>query len=220
MLNREIISAAIPSLNPGDTVPHALDLMSDYHISNLAVVGEDKFLGLLKEDDLLNVFEDQLLISDLENSYSKIAVHADSYFIEALQRLNEFNLSIVPVIDKDSEYLGSISASDLLKELGRFFGVNDPGGIIVLEMDKVNFSFSEISKLIETNDAQLTQLNTWLDKGSGMFYITLKINKFEIADIVATFQRYDYHVKYYFGEELFQNELRTNYDHLMNYLNI
>jgi acetoin utilization protein AcuB len=27
-------------------------------------------------------------------------------------------------------------------------------------------------------------------------------------------------VKYYFGEELYENELRNNYDHLMNYLNI
>jgi len=27
-------------------------------------------------------------------------------------------------------------------------------------------------------------------------------------------------VKYYFGEELYENELKNNYDHLMNYLNI
>ena len=220
MLNREIISVAIPSLDPGDTVTRALELMSDFHIAHLAVAQDDKFFGLLGEDDLLNLFEDQIMVSDLENSFSKIAVHADSYFIEALQRINEFNLTIVPVIDKESQYLGSIAANDLLKEMGRFVGVNEPGGIIVLEMEKVNFSFSEISKLIETNDAHLTQLNSWLDKTGGLFYITLKINKFEIADIVATFQRYDYHVKYYFGEELFQNELRDNYDHLMNYLNI
>jgi len=99
-------------------------------------------------------------------------------------------------------------------------GVSDIGGIIVLEMDKVSFSFSEISKLVETNDAQITQLNTYTDTYSGNFYITLRINKLEISDIVATFQRYEYQVKYYFGEELYENELRNNYDHLMNYLNI
>ena len=53
-----------------------------------------------------------------------------------------------------------------------------------------------------------------------LFFVTIKVNKFEISDIVATFQRYEYTVKYYFGEELYENELRNNYDHLMNYLNI
>jgi hypothetical protein len=87
-------------------------------------------------------------------------------------------------------------------------------------MEKLSFSFSEIGKLVETNDAQITQLNTWPDPQSGNFYIVLRINKQEISDIVATFQRYEYQVKYYFGEELYENELRSNYDHLMNYLNI
>jgi predicted XRE-type DNA-binding protein len=87
-------------------------------------------------------------------------------------------------------------------------------------MEQRNFSFSEISKLVETNDAQITQLNTYWDGNNGSFLVTLKINKFEISDIISTFQRYEYQVKYYFGEELYENELRSNYDHLMNYLSI
>ena len=50
--------------------------------------------------------------------------------------------------------------------------------------------------------------------------VTVCVNKLEISDIVATFQRYDYIVKYYFGEELYTNELKDNYENLMNYLNI
>ena len=219
MLNKEIISDAIPSLNLTDTVFQALDLMADFHITHLPVVNEDKLAGLINEDDLLNVSGEDLL-STMENNLSKINVHANGHFIEAVQRINEFNLTVVPVVDNESGYVGAISATDLLKQLGKFVGANDPGGIIVLEMEKVNFSFSEISKLVETNDAQITQLNSFSDIQTGFFYITLKINKFEIADIVATFQRYDYVVKYYFGEELYQNELRDNYDHLMNYLGI
>jgi len=99
-------------------------------------------------------------------------------------------------------------------------GAGDPGAVIVLEMEKISFSFSEVSKLVETNDAQITQLNTYFDAQTSIFYITLKINKLEISDIIATFQRYEYKIKYYFGEELYENELRTNYDHLMNYLSI
>ena len=99
-------------------------------------------------------------------------------------------------------------------------GASEPGAVIVLEMEQRGFSFSEISKLVETNDAQITQLNTYWDNSTDTFSVTLKINKFEISDIIATFQRYEYQIKYYFGEELYENEIRTNYDHLMNYLKI
>ena len=60
-------------------------------------------------------------------------------------------------------FSGVILATDLLRNLGKITGASEPGGLIVLEMDQRNFSFSEISKLIETNDAQITQLNTSWD---------------------------------------------------------
>jgi acetoin utilization protein AcuB len=220
VLNKEVISDTLPFLNPGDSVAQALDLMADFHVADLPVVAENKLLGLIREDILLNTPDDQELISRLENTFSKVAVHANTHFLEAVQRVNEFNLTVVPVVEEDSEYLGSITVMDLLRQLSATIGANEAGGIIVLEMDKIDFSFSEISKLVETNDAQITQLNTFTDNHSGILYVTLKINKLEIADIVSTFQRYEYRVKYYFGEELYQNELRSNYDHLMNYLNI
>jgi acetoin utilization protein AcuB len=220
VLNKEIISVTIPSLTLNDPVYQALDLMADFHVANLPVVTEDKLIGLVSENDLLNVVDEATPLSQLETLFSKAAVHANSHFIEAVQRINEFNLTVIPVIDKEDEYIGSITATDLLQQLGRLTGANEAGGIIVLEMEQVSFSFSEVSKLVETNDAQITQLNTYTDPQSKAFYVTIKINKFEIADIIATFQRYDYHVKYSFGEELYENDLRSNYDHLMNYLNI
>jgi len=194
--------------------------MADFHVTHLPVVIEDKLAGLVSEDALLNVEDDSTRLSQLQGSFSKIAAHAESFFFEAVQMVNESALTVVPVVAGEAEYIGSITATDLLRQLGRTSGVIDTGGIIVLEMEKVSFSFSEISKLVETNDAQITQLNTYPDASSGNFYITLRINKLEISDIIATFQRYEYQVKYYFGEELYENELRSNYDHLMNYLNI
>ena len=196
-----------------------MDLMAEFHLMQLAVVSEDKYIGLVLEDDLMNQDENALL-QTIESHFSKVAVRPNTHFIESVQLSNDHNLSIVPVVEKEGEFIGVITATDLLKQLGKITGTNEPGGVIVLEMEQRSFSFSEISKLVETNDAQITQLNTYWDNNNGAFFVTLKINKFEISDIVATFQRYEYQVKYYFGEELYENELRSNYDHLMNYLNI
>lgn len=219
MLNKELISATIPTLNLNDTVQQALDLMSEFNVLQLPVVADDKYLGLVFEDSLMNL-DDRAILKTIDTHFSKVAVHANTHFIEAVQILNDYNLSLVPVIEKENEFVGTIAAIDLLKELGKTTGASEPGGLIVLEMEQRNFSFSEISKLVETNDAQITQLNSYWDNNTSSFFVAIKINKFEISDIVATFQRYDYQVKYYFGEELYENELRSNYDHLMNYLNI
>ncbi|MBV4359157.1 CBS domain-containing protein [Pinibacter aurantiacus] len=219
MLNKELISTSIPVLAPTDSVDKALQLMSDYHLSQLPVIAEEKFVGLIDEEELLNTDTNATIIQ-LQASFVKLAVQDNKYFFEAVKLSTEYNLCVIPVIEQDLTWVGAINAYDLLKEFAHMTGVNDPGGLIVLEMEKQNFSFSEISKLVETNDAQITQMNTYYDSTNSVFVVTVKINKLEISDIIATFQRYEYVVRYYFGEELYENELKNNYDHLMNYLNI
>ena len=219
MLNKEIISASIPTLSLEDTVFQSLEMMNEYHFSQLPIVMDDKYLGLVFEEDLMNLNENEKLRVQVDR-LSKVAVQAGSHFMEAVKIVNDYHLSAVPVVEKEGEYIGTISSADLLLQLGKLTGASEQGAIIVLEMEQRSFSFSEICKLVETNDAQITQLNTYWDTVTETLLVTIKVNKFEISDIIATFQRYEYQVKYYFGEELYENELRSNYDHLMNYLNI
>ena len=219
MLNKDLISASVPILSPTDTVFQALQLMTDYHLSHLPVIVDDKLVGLANEDQLLNIEDDTQLLEKCLMQFSMLSVNANVHFFEAVRLANENSLSVVPVVDTNG-WVGAITSVDLLKWMGRINGTDEAGGIIVLELEKKEFSFTEIAKLVETNDAYITHLNTFTDNHLGVLYVTLKINKLEISDIVATFQRYEYQVKYYFGEELYENEIRNNYDHLMNYLNI
>jgi CBS domain-containing protein len=220
VLNQEILSISIPPLHPDDSVLLAREAMEDHHVAHLPVILDQKLLGIISEDSLLNSESDSMPLTRLQSSFSGAAVQGSNHIIETIQLLNEFNLTLVPVINKESDYLGAITALELLRNAGILIGAGDPGALVVLELDKVNFSFAEISKLVETNDAQITQLNTYFDAIHSTFYITLRINKKEISDIIATFQRYEYKIKHYFGEEHYDNELRSNYNHLMNYLSI
>lgn len=219
MLNKELISSSIPSLKLSDSVFQAMELMAEYYVKQLPVVVEDKYVGLVFEDDLMNL-DDTTELEAISTHFSKVKVNGNMHFIDAVQTANDYHLTVIPVVEKENDFSGVILLGDLLRQLGKISGASEPGGLLVLEMEQRNFSFAEISKLIETNDAQITQLNTSWDNNSDSFIVTIKVNKFEISDIVATFQRYDYQVRYYFGEELYENELKDNYDHLMNYLSI
>lgn len=220
MLTKDIISAFVPALSLDDTVSQALQLMGDYHISHLPVIDEDKYVGLVSEDELINAEHNSGTLKTLQSDFSKLSVNENMHVAEALRIVNENAISLMPVIDNETNWIGAITLPDLLKGLGKLNGVDDRGGVIILEIEKKDFSFSQISKLVEANDAQILQMNTSLDNNLGIYTVTMKINKVEISGIIATFQRYDYLVKHYYGEELYENELKSNYDHLINYLNI
>ena len=218
MLTRELISNSIPYLHKGDKVYQALQLMNDYHVAHLPIVDEERYLGIVSEEQLLHS-DDQNLLDQLAISDGGTSVQANDHFLKAIQVAVQNKLSVVPVIENE-QILGIVTYNDLLKNASSFMSLNDPGALVVLEMEGKAYSFSEINKIIESNDAQITQLNSYTDPETGIIQVTIRINKLEVSDIISTFQRYEYNVKYYFGEEMYENELRTNYDNLMHFLNI
>ncbi|MCW3074077.1 MAG: hypothetical protein JWP69_1146 [Flaviaesturariibacter sp.] len=218
MLTKDLISNSIPYLHLDDKVFHALQLMNDYHVAHLPIVQNDQYLGIISEEQLLHT-DEQSILQQLPISDGGTAVQGNEHFLKAIQVAVQNNLSVVPVI-QEKEMLGLVTYTDLLRNASDFMSLNEPGGLIVLELEGKNYSFSEISRIVESNDAQITQLNTFSDPETGIMQLTLRVSKVEISDIISTFQRYEYNVKYYFGEEIYQNELKTNFDNLMNYLKI
>ena len=220
MLTRELSSQTLPVLRLQDKVFQALELMNDNRVTHLPVVDGEKYIGIISEEDLLQAENDHSTLDKLEQSFFNVSVKEEEHFLKAIQVAAENGLSVVPVVSEENDFIGAVAYNDLLKFSSEFMSLSEPGGLIILEVESNQYSFNEISKLVETNDAQITQLNTSNDAETGLMQVTIRINKPEVSDIVAAFQRHEYNVKYFFGEELYTNELRSNYDNLMNYLKI
>lgn len=219
MLAIKLIQSQYPSVNYIDKVSFALQLMEDNDLLHLVVLELNKFKGILSKETLLEL-DENILIESLEKHFIPASINEDAYFLSAIKVISQLNVSIVAVVNEQFEIAGIIPISTLMNQVSTFLGNDEPGGIIVLEFEKRNFSFGEISRLIETNDAYITQLNTSMDTETGLLLVSIKINKSEISDIIATLQRYEYSIKYYFGIEQFANELKENYKEFMFYLNI
>jgi predicted transcriptional regulator len=219
MLANQLITTHYPKLHLKDQVSVALQLMDDFDIQHLPIIAEEKFLGLVSKDDLLDHDETTALL-DLEADLLKKAVRGGEHFLSALKLASSESLSLVPVVNESLDWLGAITSRELLKSASDFTGAEEPGAIVVLEVERKDYSFGEISRLVETNNAYITQFNTSTETETGLLIVTIKLNKIEVSDIIATFQRYEYIVRYYIGEEHYENELRYNYDHLMTYLKI
>ncbi len=220
MLTVELVNNTIPRLLLQDSVGKAQQLIVDYKVSHLPVVSDDVYLGLISEDDLLDAENPKLTMETLQDSFLITSVKENEHFLKAVNICNQYNTSVVPIVAENREFVGVITAHDLLKSLGNFSGADEIGGIIVLEMERSQFAISEISRIVESNDCTVLHLNTIVDPQTGMLTVTIHLNRKEIAAVVATFERYDYDVIYFFGNEKFENEIHYNYRHLMNYLDI
>ena len=217
MFNLALISVPAAPLSSEDSVGFALQIFEDLRLTHWPVVDEGIFKGLISEETLLDA-EEQLLIKDLASEFLPYSVLADEYFMTAVRIVTERRLDLVAVISPDGEYHGIITKSELLQRMAAFSGIHTPGGLLVLEVSPHDYSPGEISRLIETNNAQLTQLNTAYDPATGLYHVIIRINKQEISDIIATFQRYDYRVLYFAGEEQYENELKRNFHHFLHFL--
>jgi predicted transcriptional regulator len=198
MLTRDLLTQTLPILKLHDKVFHAIQLMNDYHVTHLPIVDDGKYIGLLSEEILLHAEDDKAELTELQHVFLNISVRDNEHLLSVIQETVENDLSIMPVVNEDNELLGCITKDDLLKNASDFMSLNEPGGIIVLELDPKQYSFNELSRLIESNDAQITQLNTSTDNDTGLLTATIKINKAEVADVVASLQRHEYNVKILF----------------------
>ncbi|TMI78975.1 MAG: CBS domain-containing protein [Bacteroidetes bacterium] len=220
MLTGNLRTQTLPYLRLSDKVYQALELMNENHVEHLPIVDGEKYVGVISEGDLSQAENDHSTLEDFKQSISNPSVKEDEHVLKAIQVAVQNGLTVVPIVKEENELVGVVTYADLLKYSSEFMSLNEPGGLIVLEMESKDYSFNEVSRIIESNDAQIKQLNTNVDPETGLMEVTIKINKTEISDIVASFQRHEYNVKYYFGEEFFENEIKTNYDNLMNYLKI
>ncbi len=214
-----LVNTELPVLSTQDDPINALNLMDQHRIGHLPVVENGKFTGIISETDLLGLESIIGENADLELDLINVSVQPDDHILDVLKIASQFHISLIPVIDADNNYVGSITLEDLVEKLSEMQGAGQPGGIIVLEMWDKDYSLQQIARIIEENDAKI--LSTSVSPGEdGKIEVNLKINKPEINAMVQSFERFGYHVKGNYQEPEYTEDLRKRYEELMRMLNI
>lgn len=220
MLARDLISPIIPTVNCTDSAARALSLMNEFHLSQLPIVEEKQYLGLLEESIVLDWEDPEMLLKNLHSSHIRPAVRGEVHFFEALKLVGDYRLSLVPVVGDEDLYLGAIPQENLLSTMAHFNGVNQPGGLLVLSMDQNDFMLSEIARLAEADDVHILSVDTFNDADTGKLGVVLKTNRQDLNTFVATLERFHYVVESRFDTPTSTDELKQNYDMLMHYLSM
>lgn len=217
----QLISPIVPTLMPTDTGNRALHLMEENNLTQLPLVAEEQYMGLVQENDVLDLDEPdaQLNKADFLLNY-RPAVLASGHPYEALRIAHQQNLAVVPVVDNDNKYLGAITRDDLLKFITENSGLDNPGGIIVLEMDPRNYSLTDIARICESEEVIVISSQIFSNRATGKLEVTLKTNRTNLGALAASFERHEYKVKEVYGEQAGQEDMIDRLKLLMNYINM
>ncbi len=220
MIAKDLISETVMPLQTSDTGETALRWMEEFKVSHLPIVNNLEFLGLISEKDIfyLNNYDEPLgnHSLSLQNPY----VTENQHVYEIIRQVYEQQLTLIPVINDKKQYLGSITLQCLTKYFARLAAVDNPGGIIVLEMGIRDFMLSEIARIVESNDAIILSMYVMTLPDSTKMQVTIKVNRMDINPLLATFNRYNYTIKASFFETDYDQTLHDRYDSLMRFLDV
>jgi Mg/Co/Ni transporter MgtE len=128
------------------------------------------------------------------------------------------NTNLVPVLDENNSYVGYYEIEDIMKFFMKPI-LQEPGGIIVVRKGVLDYSMSQITQIVESNNGKL--LGLFISESSiDSIEITLKITLGAMNEIIQTFRRYNYEIISEHQEDNYINNLKERSDYLDKYLNI
>jgi len=109
----------IPIIAPSNTIRKAILMISDKGIGNTLVAENNQLLGVFTDGDLRRIFEEDNFNSHL--SIEKVMtknpkdIHKDDMAVVALEKMEQFEITSLAVVDDEKNILGVITLHDLVK---------------------------------------------------------------------------------------------------------
>lgn len=218
MIAKKLISKEIQTITLATRGVEALSVMQEFRLSHLAVVEDGKLLGVISEENIWNMHDEGNKISSISEKIEPLCMPLGRDVFEIIKYMDEHKLSLLPILG-DGKYCGTITQQSVIEALASIVAIQESGGVIILEMNKKDYSMSEIAQIVESNNLKiLSAYITDVDEKNNI-KLTLKLNKIDIAAVIQTFERYQYNVaaSYNYSENL--DNLSDRFDSLMRYLN-
>lgn len=219
MLVKDFITRELPVLKSFDTVAYALALMDDFKLKHLPLLDGHTYRSLVSEKDLLAMPDPEAVIG--EPVLFAPSVRENTHLHEALALITRYQLSLLPVVGPEDEYLGVVTRDRLIDVLAELCSAERAGSIIVLELMPQDYSLTDIARLVESNNAHVLNLLSYMDKDTGRLHLILKIDLEDASPVIRSFERFNYTVLYYFMEKgMVDDLLQQRMEELVRYMNI
>lgn len=220
MTARDLMSDHVTTVQLSASLPETVRLMRDLLLTQIPVLDEQKFIGLLVIDDMPTQNQEDFMLSDLQKFFRKAAVLPQAHLFDVVKAAIQYQCKAVVVVDAEQHFMGLISAEICLRQIGQLSSVQDSGGVLELEIPVRDFSLTDLSRIIEQNDVKILGLFTHLDTVHSLWTVTMKLNRVDLGETISSLERHGYSVSGVYQEENYTEDLKDRYDALMRFLNI
>ncbi len=193
-------------------------LFNELTYTHFPVLKENIYIGCISEADI-RCFETEKDLHEYQYALEGFFVRKEDNWLDILESFAQNNTNIMPVLDDDNRYLGFFELGDIITLFNETPFLSEPGNILIVEKGILDYSFSEISQIIESNNAKILGLFISNIKND-VTQITIKINDSDINNIMQTFRRYSYNIVSRHLEDSFLTNLKERSQYLAKYLNI
>ncbi|PHR71152.1 MAG: acetoin utilization protein acuB [Lutibacter sp.] len=215
----EYISKDVKALTLNSTIGEAKKLFNDLTFSHIPIVKKEHLIGSILESDVRTIDNNDAKIEEYKYLFDDFHIGIKDNWMEILKKFSASETNILPVLTKDNKYIGYYELTDVLHFFNDTPLLNNDGFFLVIEKSVKDYSFSEISQIVESNDAKLIGIFISGYKNE-LVRITLKISSEEINEIIQSFRRYGYNLLTEHKEDLLLEELKSRSDYLQKYLNM
>ena len=147
----------------------------------------------------------------------RFAILEGGNVLDTVKLFYTFNANIIPIINKNEEYLGYIAYDDVFNELSKYPLFSENGAVLTVETNLKSFSMTEIAKIVESNNSKfygafISHVN------DDVIQVTMKINHDNLSSIDETFDRFGFHVVHKFYNDEKEELIKDRYQYFQKYL--
>ena len=206
------------AIDSRETIADVQDFLSDLSFSHFPVVEEQIYIGSIATEDIETFISDKKII-DYRYSFEKFFVRTNMVWLDVLEVFAQNHTNLVPVLDEENKYVGYYEIGDIMGFFNETPFLKEPGGIIVIKKAVVDYSLSQITQIVESNNGKL--LGLFISEADSVnIQVTLKISLGPMNEIIQAFRRYNFEIISDHLEDNYINTLKERSDYLDKYLNI
>jgi len=198
-------------------IDKAKKLCENLPITHIPVVEDGKLLGCFSQSDIRTIEDIEQTVENFTDLFYQYHSDTTSSTLELLSIFADNDANIIPVISENS-YIGYIELADILDVFSSTPFLANDGFILIVQKNNIEYSMSEISQIIESNNGVL--LGAYQSEmTTDVVTMTLKIASQEINEIIQTFRRYNYLIITEHKDDFYLEDLKNRSDYLQKFLN-
>ena len=153
-LSEYIINDIKPLNNTGNIKDLQL-LFNQLTYSHIPIKNDaNVYLGCISETDA-HCFDSDKKINEYSYVMDNFFVRETTIWLDVLEAFAQNSSNIMPVLNSRNVYLGYYELNDIISLFNKTPFFFEAGGILIIEKGLNDYSFSEVSQIVESNDGKL-----------------------------------------------------------------